>query len=89
MSKKHFVVYTKPACPNCVSAKNFISLHGDTFDELTIGVDLSRDDFLESYPTVRTMPYIVYFDPMQEKDVGEHVGGFDSLKEFYRQQQYK
>jgi len=26
---------------------------------------------------------------MQEKDVGEHVGGFDSLKEFYRQQQYK
>lgn len=83
--KKHFVVFTKPGCVHCVNAKQFISLHGDTYDEIIIGTDITREQFMEKHEGVRTLPYILFKDPLADDYFNEEtVGGFDALKVFYR-----
>lgn len=64
-------VYTKENCPHCVKAKNLLGGYGLEYAEITIGKDISREDFLEMFPNVRTVPQVVMH--------GEHVGGYEDL----------
>ena len=73
---KTFVVYSKPGCPSCVNAKQLIALSGDVYIENVIGRDVSREDFMEMFPAVKSVPYIL------EQDAGA-IGGFDNLVEWY------
>lgn len=83
-----FTVYSKPNCPHCESAKKFITLQGDTFKEIVIGEGISREEFMEKFPGVRTAPYIVYENVVvREELMNVPIGGFDMLKEFYRTNQ--
>lgn len=72
---KHFVVYTKTGCPSCVKAKELIKKRGDTFSENTIGVDIQRDEFVEMFPHIKSVPYIV--------EDGKAIGGYEKLVEWY------
>lgn len=69
------IIYTKDNCPFCVQAKSFFSSRGETYQEMKIGQDLTREEFMEIFPNVRTVPFIIID--------GEHVGGYDKLTEWY------
>lgn len=53
------VVYTKDNCPACNILKAKLRHEGVAFKEVNIGHDISREEFLAKYPTVRTVPYEV------------------------------
>ena len=65
------LVYTKDNCPYCVRAKALLSSRSMEYMERRIGIDITRDEFLEAFPNARTVPQIV-FD-------GELIGGYDDL----------
>lgn len=69
------VIYTKDNCPYCVQAKNFFNLKGQAYEEMKIGVDLTREEFISIFPDVKTVPFIIVD--------GEKVGGYDKLIEWY------
>ena len=73
---KMFVVYSKPGCPSCDNAKKLIAINGDVYVENVIGRDVSREEFMEMFPSVKTVPYILE----QEADV---IGGYTDLVEWY------
>ena len=53
-------VYTKENCPACIALKNRFEQEGQPFNEVEIGVDITREEFMEKFPTVRSVPYVVY-----------------------------
>ena len=52
------VVYTKDNCPACNTLKATYAKNGVVFEEVKIGRDISREEFMELYPSVRTVPYV-------------------------------
>ena len=52
-------VYTKDACPACVTLKASLVKSGEAFQEIKIGRDITREEFMSKFPTVRTVPYVV------------------------------
>jgi glutaredoxin 3 len=69
-------VYSKDNCPYCVKAKNLLNARGIEFTEIKIGVDITRDEFLETFPSARTVPQIIL--------EGEHIGGYTKLVEYLK-----
>lgn len=65
------VIYSKPNCPYCVSAKQFLSNKGYRFEELIVGVHVTREELLEAAPNARTVPQIVIN--------GNLIGGYNDL----------
>ena len=53
------VVYTKDNCPACNTLKATYAQNGVVFQEVHIGKDISREEFMELFPSVRTVPYVV------------------------------
>ena len=53
------VVYTKDNCPACNTLKATYAQNGVAFQEVHIGKDISREEFMELFPSVRTVPYVV------------------------------
>ena len=72
---KNVLIYTKDNCPYCVQAKNLFTNKGQQYIEKKIGKDLTREEFLENFPDVRTVPFIIIDT--------EKVGGYDKLIEWY------
>jgi glutaredoxin len=78
-----FTVYSKENCPNCVTAKQFLTVHGQEFGEIQIAYEttklvegvmyLTRDDFMTKFPNVRQMPFIT--------KNGEPIGGLQELRQ--------
>ena len=52
-------VYTKENCPACVTLKASLVKSGEAFREIRIGRDITREEFMNKYPTVRTVPYMI------------------------------
>lgn len=52
-------VYTKDNCPACVTLKASLANAGEAFSEVKIGRDITREEFMAKFPTVRTVPYVV------------------------------
>lgn len=52
-------VYTKTNCPACVTLKASLVKAGESFKEVLIGRDITREEFMSKFPTVRTVPYVV------------------------------
>ena len=66
-------IYTKDNCGYCVSAKNLMKLKGIEYTEYHIPNDISREEVMEKFPGIRTVPVIV-------KD-GKLIGGFHELQQ--------
>jgi len=66
------VVWSKPACPFCVKAKNLLKNKGIEYEEKNIAEGYKIEDLLALVPNARTMPQI-WLD-------GEHIGGYDQLE---------
>lgn len=56
----NIVVYSKENCPACTALKARLSREGESFTEIMVGVDITREEFLEKFPQVRMMPHVVF-----------------------------
>ena len=65
------VVWSKPACPFCVKAKNLLQSKGIEYEEKNIAEGHKIQDLLEAVPNAKTMPQIWLHDT--------HIGGYYEL----------
>lgn len=54
------IVYTKDDCPACVQLKTKLTSEGVDFVEVHLGKDITIEAFKEKFPTVRSVPYMIY-----------------------------
>jgi glutaredoxin len=59
------IVYTQENCPACLFAKAKLTAQNTPFREIKIGKDITREDFLEEFPDVRTVPYVIDEDDLK------------------------
>jgi glutaredoxin 3 len=72
--KSKVVIYTKESCAYCLGAKNLLRNKGVQYKEITPSVDSPEfKEMVKLSNGLKTMPQI-FID-------GQHIGGFDSLKE--------
>lgn len=69
------VIYSKDSCPFCVKAKDLLQRNNKKFKELKLGVDFTREEILELFPSAKTFP-IITID-------GEWIGGYAQLEEIF------
>jgi glutaredoxin len=55
-------VYTKDNCPACEQVKAVFKRDNIEFKEIKIGRDISREDFITKYPTIKRVPFTVVDD---------------------------
>ena len=65
------VVWSKPACPFCVKAKNLLQSKGIEYEEKNIAEGHKIQDLLEAVPNAKTMPQIWLDDTL--------IGGYYEL----------
>ena len=68
------LIYTKKDCPSCIKAKSLLNIKGIDFKESVIGEDILREDFVATFPEVRTAPLIIVD--------GVKIGGYEQLREY-------
>lgn len=75
-------VYTKKRCPYCVSAKHWLSQREYSYTEISLDDPMIKEDFVSSYPDLRTVPQI--FIHIDGEDLA--IGGFTELtkSEYFR-----
>jgi glutaredoxin len=57
--KMSVTIYTQSQCPACVKLKAEYKRDGVLFTEIEIGVDISVSEFKETFPKVRSVPFVV------------------------------
>lgn len=76
-----FTVYSKPACPQCDTAKSLIKAKGLAYEEIVLDVGqpkvdgttyITREELLAKAPGARMMPQIFKGD--------QHIGSLNELK---------
>ena len=67
------IVYTKPMCGYCISAKNLLKSKGIEYEEKYLDNQDSIQQVLAEHPDKRSMPQIWLDD--------QYVGGFRQLQE--------
>jgi glutaredoxin len=55
-------VYSKENCPACTTLKARLTKDGESFTEIMVGKDITREEFLEKFPQVRQMPHVVFIN---------------------------
>lgn len=55
-------VYTKDNCPACTSLKARLTKEGESFTEINVGRDITREEFMEKFPQVRMMPHMEFIN---------------------------
>ncbi len=67
-------IYGKPGCPQCDMAKQFCEMKKLDYKYLSMGIDYTREELLESFPGARMVPQI--------KINNTAIGGFTELKKY-------
>ena len=67
------VVWSKPECSQCESAKYLLKTKGIEYEEKNLAEGYKIQDLLELVPNAKTMPQI-WLDE-------EHIGGYRELQE--------
>ena len=65
-------IYSKPACPFCIQAKNLAEQKGYNLTYKMLNEDFTRDELFEVFPSARTFPQIIVD--------GKKIGGFKEFK---------
>lgn len=73
----NIVIYTKSACPNCVSAKQLLKTKGLEYREFDVQDTMIGQIFLADNPDLRQMPQIFIN--------GQRVGGLAGLQAALKQ----
>jgi len=60
--KVEMIVYTKDNCPACVTLKARLTSENIPFTEMKIGTDITREEFMKKFPTVRSVPHMETID---------------------------
>ena len=68
-------IYSTDNCPWCDRAKELLTQKGETYEEIKIGREITREEFLEQFPNVRSVPYIIIDENV--------IGGFEQLRSHY------
>lgn len=68
-----YKIYTKPNCNFCVRAKSLLDSANIPYAELVIGVDITREEVLNKFPTARSVPIIL--------EGTSYIGGYTELVE--------
>jgi glutaredoxin 3 len=66
------IVWSKPNCPQCTSAKQLLKIKGIEYEEKNIADGHKIQDLLALVPNAKTMPQI-WLDE-------EHIGGYLELR---------
>ena len=66
------IVWSKPNCPQCTSAKQLLQLNNIEYEEKNIADGHKIQDLLALVPNAKTMPQI-WLDE-------EHIGGYLELR---------
>lgn len=69
-------IITRDECTYCHQAMKLLKSRDIPFEELHIGLDVTREYVLESYPTQKLLPVVLVND--------ELVGGYTELVEYLR-----
>lgn len=69
------IVWSKPLCPHCDSAKTLLKSKNIEFEERKIGSEWTIEQLLESIPNVKSVPQIILD--------GKYIGGYDKLKLYF------
>jgi glutaredoxin len=67
-------IYSKEDCGFCKSAKDLLTINSMGYTEHQIGRDLTREEFIERFPTVKTVPAILVDN--------NYIGGYNELLEY-------
>ena len=68
-------IYSKPSCTYCINTKMFLQSKELEYTEYTIGKDLTRNEFLEKFPNVRSVPQVLID--------GVLIGGYEQVKQYF------
>ena len=52
-------IYSKDDCPWCDKAKALMTEYGEGYNEIVIGRDITREEFTQSFPDIKTVPYTI------------------------------
>lgn len=74
------IVWSKPDCPFCVQATQYLESKGIVVEEKKIGSGVSKEDLFEAVPTARSVPQI-FLD-------GNYIGGFNDLKQYFMKEEH-
>jgi glutaredoxin len=74
----NIAIYTKTGCSSCVKAKNLLHNRSMAYDEVQIGKDITREEFMGLFPGVMMVPFII-IDEVE-------VGGYEQLVEYISKQ---
>ena len=75
-------IYSKDNCGFCQRAKALADSEELRYEVKTVGATLKEDvdriDFMNQFPTVRTMPHIVKVD--EDGEITETIGGYTEFE---------
>ena len=67
-----YEIYTKDNCSFCESAKQLLKIKNIEYTQYHIPNDISREEVMEKFPGVRTVPIILIND--------KYIGGYTELQ---------
>ena len=71
---KLYKIYSKPDCPHCDKAKELLNSKSLSYEEVVVGEDIPREEYLDMIPGFTTVPGIWY--------QGVFIGGYSELQSF-------
>ena len=70
------IIYSRDDCPWCDRARDLLYSKGVEYEEIKIGREITREEFKERFPSVKTVPYIIID--------GNVIGGYEDLLSHYK-----
>lgn len=68
-----YEIYGKQNCGFCTQAVQLLEAHGLEYKKYIIDENITREEFVQKFPDVRTVPLIFHNE--------NRLGGFQALKE--------
>ena len=66
------IIYAKDNCSNCLKVKNKLSKYSPKI--LLLGKDITREEFFEKFPNIKTVPQIIIDN--------KHIGGYTDIEKW-------